>query len=44
VAPLSLALGIILARLPRAGLGVLGVSALALLAFSVLWAWGFWVA
>jgi len=44
VAPLSLALGLILAARPRAGLGFIAVSALALLAFSVRWAWGLWVA
>jgi len=44
VAPVSLALGLILARRPRTGLGFLGVSAVMLLAFSVRWAWGYWVA
>jgi hypothetical protein len=44
LAPLSLALGSILAQRPRVGVGVLGVSALALLGFSVLWALGYWVA
>jgi hypothetical protein len=44
VAPVSLALGLILARRPRTGWGFLGVSAVMLLAFSVRWAWGYWVA
>jgi Mannosyltransferase (PIG-V) len=44
VAPVSLALGLILARRPRAGFGFLGVSAVVLLAFSVRWALGYWVA
>lgn len=44
IATFPLALGIVLAGHRRAGWCVLGGSALMLLAFSIRWAWGLWVA